>query len=385
LYNHLMEGFKMANENLKKFLDSAGVGYLWGKVTKKIADDVKVEADRAQAAEKALSDKLTGIDTTVVAYVDDKTKGIASEGVVNDLSDRVGTIEKDYAKTADVADTYETKANVQTITDNLNTVSGKVDTLIGDDANKSVRTIANEELAAQLVAEGAAESLDTLQEIAAWIQSHPDDAAAMNEAIAALQAKVTLGTDGEGNEYATVKAYVEAAIAALQIGDYAKAADLAELAGKVTTLEGKVDVDKVSTAITAAKTEANTYTDTELAKERTRIDALVAINHDAYKDADAALKTDLEGQIAAAKTNAVADAKTYTDGLNSAMNGRVEALEAIDHDHSNKDELDKIAAGDVAKWNAMEGNAKAYTDAAFANITALTTGEIDAAIGATNA
>jgi hypothetical protein len=34
------------------------------------------------------------------------------------------------------------------------------------------------------------------------------------------------------------------------------------------------------------------------------------------------------------------------------MNTRVEALEAIDHEHANKAELDLIQSGDVAKWNA---------------------------------
>lgn len=71
-------------------------------------------------------------------------------------------------------------------------INGKADgaavtTLIGSDTNKSVRTIANEELAAQLIPQSAQESLDTLQEIAAWIQSHPADVAAIN-------AKLTLGT-----------------------------------------------------------------------------------------------------------------------------------------------------------------------------------------------
>ena len=61
-----------------------------------------------------------------------------------------------------------------------------MDTLIGSDTGKSVRTIANEELAAQLIPEGAQESLDTLTEIANWIQEHPDDASAMNTAITKL-------------------------------------------------------------------------------------------------------------------------------------------------------------------------------------------------------
>jgi hypothetical protein len=83
------------------------------------------------------------------------------------------------------------------------------------------------------------------------------------------------------------------------------------------------------------------------------------------------------------------NAKDYADGLNDNMNARVEALEAIDHEHANKALLDtytqteanladavakkhehanaaelaKIADGDVAKWNATEQNAKDYTDA----------------------
>ena len=87
-----------------------------------------------------------------------------------------------------------------------------VDTLIGTDTGKSVRTIANEELAAQLIPEGAQESLDTLTEIAQWIQDHPDDAAAMNTAIAKLNG-IVAGIGGEDDDYATVMAAIEGKIA----------------------------------------------------------------------------------------------------------------------------------------------------------------------------
>ena len=88
-----------------------------------------------------------------------------------------------------------------------------VDTLIGSDTGKSVRAIANEELAAQLIPEGAQESLNTLTEIAQWIQSHPDDAAAMNTAIAKLNG-IVAGIGGEDDDYATVMAAIEGKIAA---------------------------------------------------------------------------------------------------------------------------------------------------------------------------
>lgn len=97
-----------------------------------------------------------------------------------------------------------------------------VDTLIGSDTGKSVRTIANEELAAQLIPEGAQESLDTLTEIANWIQEHPDDASAMNTAITKLNS-IVAGIGGEEDDYATVIAAIEgkltAALATITAGD----------------------------------------------------------------------------------------------------------------------------------------------------------------------
>lgn len=68
-------------------------------------------------------------------------------------------------------------------------VGAKVDTLVGEDAGKSARTIANEELAKQLIPESAQESLDTLKEIADWIQAHPAEATEMNSKITALEGK----------------------------------------------------------------------------------------------------------------------------------------------------------------------------------------------------
>lgn len=159
------------------------------------------------------------------------------------LAGRVKTIEDDYLKAAD-------KIELQ---GNIDVVGGKVTTLIGSDAGKSVRTIANEELAAQLIPEDAAEAYDTLQEIAAWIQEHPGDAAEMNREIDDLQEKVVLGTyvDGEETkEYATVKAYVEA------------------------------EVKVVSDALTAYQdAHASDYTNTQ-------IDAAIKVNTDAIDTLD---------------------------------------------------------------------------------------------------
>lgn len=102
------------------------------------------------------------------------------------LTDLVGTLPADATATTVIGYAKEVADKA---TGNAATVGAKVDTLIGDDANKSVRTIANEELVKQLIPENADASLDTLQEIAAWIQEHPSDASEMNSKITALEGK----------------------------------------------------------------------------------------------------------------------------------------------------------------------------------------------------
>ena len=234
---------------------------------------------------------------TVKAYVDKKTDGIATDAALETLTGRVtaaegkidklngdATTEGSVAKTVgdaidalDLANTYEAKgakdADIKAAKDAADAAQADVDTLVGTDTGKSARTIANEELAKQLIPENANESLDTLAEIAAWIQAHPDDASAMNAAITKLQA-ILAGMGGD-DEKATVVAYVTDAIAALSIGDYAKAADLTALAARVTALEADththsnktvldgIDAAKVA-AWDAAEQNAKDYADEAL-------------------------------------------------------------------------------------------------------------------------
>ena len=115
---------------------------------------------------------------------------------------------------------YKAQVSQTDLDSALQAVVANVGTLIGSDAGKSARTIANEELAAQLIPESAQESLDTLGEIAAWIQEHPNDASAMNAAITKLQG-IVAGIGGEDDDYATVIAAIEGKIAAAQTAIYA--------------------------------------------------------------------------------------------------------------------------------------------------------------------
>ena len=208
-----------------------------------------------------LSQFQTGL-TAAKNYTDAKVKTV---------SDLVGTLPEGATASTVVGYVDEKTAGIASDTA-LQALNGKVNTLVGEDTNKSARAIAAEETA-KIVA-GADASYDTLKEIADWISSHSTDAAAMNSAILALQGIVD-GIGGEG-EKATVVAYVDDAIAALKIGDYAKAADLTALAGRVSALEsGKAD--KATTLAGYGITDAYTKTQAD-AKILELIDANVTIN-----------------------------------------------------------------------------------------------------------
>lgn len=259
------------------------------KGAKKYADSLNAAMDTRMDAAEASITTLTGADTVegsvakalkdAKAYADGKDAAIAAakkagddaQADVNALEAKVGSVPADKTvvemiSDAQAAATYDDTALAGRVT----TVEGKVTTLIGDDASKSARTIASEEVA-KIVA-GADASYDTLKEIADWISNHKTDATAMNSAIVALEAIVD-GIGGDG-EKATVVEYVTDAIAALKIGDYAKAADLTALAGRVTTLEGKAHEH-------ANKALLDTYTQTEVdladavAKKHTHANATV--------------------------------------------------------------------------------------------------------------
>ena len=302
------------------------------QVATDIAAAVKVETD---ARIEAVAGVQGNVDTLSQTVASNKT---AIEGTVSTLESKVDANETDIegkmtALTNRVA-ANETAVGT-TLPNAIEAVDTKVDTLIGEDANKSVRTIANEELAKQLIAEDAQESLDTLAEIAAWIQAHPSDASAMNAAIEALQNKVDTGDK-------TVSAYVTAAINALSIGDYAKAAELTELAGRVSALETasathalKTEVEAVSGELTAYKNaHASDYTNAQ-------IDAAIKVVADDVAALGDTYATDAE--LATAIQNEVTRA-------NSAYAAK--SLETTVTNHT-ADAVVHITADERALWNTI--------------------------------
>ena len=227
----------------------------------------------------------------------------AATGLYKDIADVLAIANKGVAdaKTAqDAANAAQSDVDALEIVVGANDNAGlrkrikdnetAISTLQGTDTSKSARTIAAEEVAK--VVNGAPESFDTLKELSDWISTHGTDATAMNTAITKLQG-IVAGIGGEG-EKATVVAYVTDAIAALKIGDYAKAADLTALAARVKTLE-----DSPAARITAEK----------IAAWDAKQDAGNYVDQTAYADKISALETaDRDNTKAIAAVKATADA-----------------------------------------------------------------------------
>lgn len=115
-----------------------------------------------------------------------KSEVTAVDQKVTDLATLVGTLPEGATATTIVGYAKEVADKAA---GDAAAVGAKVDTLVGEDAGKSARTIANEELAKQLIPESAQESLDTLKEIADWIQAHPAEVTEINSKITALEGK----------------------------------------------------------------------------------------------------------------------------------------------------------------------------------------------------
>ena len=233
---------------------------------------------------------------------------------------------------------------------------------------------------AEVVA-NAPENLDTLKEIADYIASDPQGVAELSNKVTTLEGKAHTHDNKEvidgitaekveawdGSE-AAAKAYADGLAANYDAAgaaataetnakayadglasnyDAAGAADAAETAAKAYA-DGLASNYDEAGAAAAAETNAKAYADGLAANyDAAGAAATAETNAKAYADGLAA-NYDAAGAAATAEANA----KTHADGLNTAMNTRVEELEADSHEHTNKAELDLIQSGDVAKWNA---------------------------------
>ena len=190
---------------------------------------------------------------------------------------------------------------------------------------------------AQIVA-GADARFDTLKEIADWIVNDTIGATQMANDIAGL--KTLVGTLPQGitstNVVDYIAAYVEAQLTASDLSQYAKATDFNALKAVVGDENAGLVKD---VADVTAKATANES-------------AIAKLN-----DADT-----VEGSVKKAVKDGVAEAKAYTDTKDSAMDGRMTAVET--KATANETAIGVLNGADTVAGSVAKAlkDAKDYTD-----------------------
>ena len=271
--------------DLKKFLDQAGVSTLWGQVAAEVAKVQKAADDAAAAA-----------GTNATAIQGHETRLAAAEGKIEALE-------------AGTYDDSEVRGLIKGNTDAIAVLNGDADTT-GSVANTAVQAAAAK--VAEVVANADAD-FDTLKEIADWILNDTIGATQMSNAISALQNKM------DGVEETVVKSIAAAIEDALKVEGaekYALASELSALADRVKAIEeaGYQNANQVSAAIEAAIAALKLGDTYEAKGEAAKAEAAAK----AYADGLA-----VNYEVAGAAAQALVDAKAYTD---TEINTKVIAL-----------------------------------------------------------
>ena len=312
---------------------------------KKAGEDAQKDVDALEeaVAEMYTNDDIDGFVAGVQKEVDDL------EGVVATLTqtvadnktaveNRVKAIEDDYLTSEDREALEEAiQANADAIDAHEAKIDSVVETLVGEDAGKSVRKIANEELAAQLLSGDADADFQTLQELAAWLEDHPEDVAEINLNIQNLQTLV--GELPEGATATDVVSYIAEAVKAekdraegIEGGLADRIADLETAVGEGGSVETQITdaIALLDADVTSAAVEAGKGVQVQVVEvDGVITNVAVTGNFDNSYDA--------KGSATTAETNAKDYAKEYADGLagNYDAAGSASAAESAAKEHAN--------------------------------------------------
>lgn len=292
-----------------------------------------VEAVANQA--KADLATLMGADgsKSISAMIDEKVDALktalTNEADATSLAGKIkanATAATAAKKAADDEATRATGAE-KTLTDGLAAANTKLTTLIGTDANKSARAIAAEEIAKQLIPENAGESLDTLQEIAAWIQDHPGEAAEMNKKITALETKTGTIDDKSADLVTYVKNQVaaEKTRATAAEGANATAAKNAQTAADGAKTAADNAQKAADAEATRAKAAEKKLTD-DLGSLTTKVGTIPTTGTGANSASVVAYAADLAADAKKAATDEASRATAAESALTTKVNARARFL-----------------------------------------------------------
>ena len=381
----ITDGDAAAVQSAKDYADGLAVNYDAAGSATSALDAAKLYADGKDAAIAAA--KKAGDDAAAAAKAADE-KAVAAQGEVDALETYVGTFTHDTAKSVveyinAKTDGIATSGNLEALAGRVTGVEGKVATIEGDYLKAADKTELEGEITGVQTAvdteKGRAEGIEAglrtdVDAIKADYLKAEDKTELQNNinTVSGAVERLTNGVsaeeiDGVNDLIQYVKDH-GTEVTGMREDISENAAAIAGVAGRMDTAEGKITA--VEGAV-ATKVEQSAYDEkiAELADADTALGNRITTLEGKFGGADGSVEdmiADAKAEaIATAGTNAdtkdeavLAAAKEYADDEDAKIESRVDALEAIEHhDHANKAELDLIATGDKAKWDAAAAKA----------------------------
>lgn len=280
----------------------------------------------------------TGLYALIEAAQKQADKGVADAKIADDKAVAAQTDVDALEAVVGADDTAGLRKRIKTNEDAIGVLNGTGEGSVTKAVNDAIN-----DFATKATENG---TIDTFKELVDWVASHPDIVNGLTGDINKLKAILKgFGTaEGQSPE---VKAYIDGAIKALKIEDYAKAADLTTLAGRVSVVEKlpaagitAEDIEKWN-----AKQDAGNFVDqsaydtkmkalekadsdntTAIAAVKKTANAAVVANKDITAGTATKITYDAKGLVTKGENLAVSDIPTLgiskIDGLQDALDSK---------------------------------------------------------------
>ena len=280
----------------------------------------------------------TGLYALIEAAQKQADKGVADAKTADDKAVAAQTDVDALEAVVGADDTAGLRKRIKTNEDAIGVLNGTGEGSVTKAVNDAIN-----DFATKATENG---TIDTFKELVDWVAGHPDIVNGLTGDINKLKAILKgFGTaEGQSPE---VKTYIDNAIKALKIGDYAKAADLTALAGRVETLENvpAVGITAEDIAKWNAKQDAGNFVDKSaydtkmtaldkadsdntaaIAAVKKTANAAVVANKDITAGTATKITYDAKGLVTKGENLAVSDIPTLgiskIDGLQDALDSK---------------------------------------------------------------
>ena len=280
----------------------------------------------------------TGLYALIEAAQKQADKGVADAKTADDKAVAAQTDVDALEAVVGADDTAGLRKRIKTNEDAIGVLNGTGEGSVTKAVNDAIN-----DFATKATENG---TIDTFKELVDWVASHPDIVNGLTGDINKLKAILKgFGTaEGQSPE---VKAYIDGAIKALKIEDYAKAADLTTLAGRVSVVEklpaagitaenikkwnakqdagNFVDQSAYDTKMKALE-KADSDNTTAIAAVKRTANAAVVANKDITAGTATKITYDAKGLVTKGENLAVSDIPTLgiskIDGLQDALDSK---------------------------------------------------------------